>query len=583
MVSESIFIIDTSKKLWAAGQNAHGQLGFDTPTTVAKPKLTMSDPVVCVSSGIMHTLLVKQDNTLWACGYEGQAQTPYFSENYAGGSYRKTWVKIMDGVKYAAAGTSWSIAVKEDGTLWGIGANQYGYFGTGRDLLTHPTATDRDLNKWTYLGVNDVKMVFAGPNHVFIVKNNGALQSAGYRMYGLTGTGVNTTTSHQNTFQTISTDNGAQPMPTDIKMMDCSDQVAMLLTDSGKLYAWGRFSYTGVSGASADLLRPAVSKSADVKSAALGSQHIAHLDAASNLSYTTGLGTNGQLGRGPNNTNSYLIWQRIHESEDPILGITYYGPVYDVAATPQGTWLIKDTMEIFRTGRGYDVDGGSAVDVSYPKKVDNAGTPADFPQFFTSPVKQIYTINKPFKLIATCSVPTRLQQLFLYDTPGTGGNLRYFFSKDKTTWRKYDTGISGWVDATISDTDVADVETQGMTRAQVQALRQAELTEFDGAVFYVAVVMWTTDENRSPSFRGIDAMVDVSAQTPTIQSMAATKELLEDEGPKYYVSRDNGANWKEVTVDELTYLTDLPEGKDLKIKTVLSNGFEVYGLSYSWS
>ncbi|CDQ41799.1 hypothetical protein [Virgibacillus salexigens] len=48
------------------------------------------------------------------------------------------------------------------------------------------------------------------------------------------------------------------------------------------------------------------------------------------------------------------------------------------------------------------------------------------------------------------------------------------------------------------------------------------------------------------------------------------------------VSRNNGLNWVETKEDELTYLSNQPEGSELRVKIILESGQELHGLSYAW-
>ena len=62
-----------------------------------------------------------------------------------------------------------SLILKNDGTLWGCGWNSYGQLGLG-DNYNRTTFTQVTTNI-----VNDVKSVYCGYQHNFILKNNGTL------------------------------------------------------------------------------------------------------------------------------------------------------------------------------------------------------------------------------------------------------------------------------------------------------------------------------------------------------------------------------------------------------------------------
>lgn len=79
-------------------------------------------------------------------------------------------------------------------------------------------------------------------------------------------------------------------------------------------------------------------------------------------------------------------------------------------------------------------------------------------------------------------------------------------------------------------------------------------------------------------------MIDERLYTlsPNVSDLTVFSTILKDQDPAFYVSRNDGTDWKEITKDELHSLEDLPEGKTLRVKAVLQNGEEVTGLSYSW-
>ena len=59
-----------------------------------------------------------------------------------------------------------SLVLKNDGTLWGCGLNNYGQLGLG-DGNSRTTFTEITTN------VDDIKQVSCGRNHTFILENDG--------------------------------------------------------------------------------------------------------------------------------------------------------------------------------------------------------------------------------------------------------------------------------------------------------------------------------------------------------------------------------------------------------------------------
>ena len=73
-----------------------------------------------------------------------------------------------------------SLILKNDGTLWGTGDNQYGQLGLG-DTTNRNTFTQITTN------TDNVKSVYCGGSHAFILKNDGTLWGCGRNDYGQLG------------------------------------------------------------------------------------------------------------------------------------------------------------------------------------------------------------------------------------------------------------------------------------------------------------------------------------------------------------------------------------------------------------
>ncbi len=127
---DTVGLIKEDNSLWMFGTNDRGQLGDGKPLErdgrVETPVKIMND-VKCVTTGYMHTAIVKNDGSLWTVGanFDGQLGTgklqvcnQYTGElNY---DYDGIPKKVMENVNYAVAGNH-TIALKNDGTLWLLG------------------------------------------------------------------------------------------------------------------------------------------------------------------------------------------------------------------------------------------------------------------------------------------------------------------------------------------------------------------------------------------------------------------------------------------------------------------------------
>lgn len=115
------FIVDDQNKLWTTGINLTGQGGLSYIGIPYEQKLVKVDDienVIMVSSGSNHTLLLKNDNTLWGAGDNTFKQLGFGNpESIDSFSQIKTFGDVM----YVDSTDNYSLIIKLDGTLWGMG------------------------------------------------------------------------------------------------------------------------------------------------------------------------------------------------------------------------------------------------------------------------------------------------------------------------------------------------------------------------------------------------------------------------------------------------------------------------------
>lgn len=180
--STNSFIIKTDGSLWACGDNRVGNLGDGTTESKSTPVKIMNDVRFVSSSsaaGSLHTLIVKNDNTLWACGVRGIFGIGEEGEN----DFVNTPIKIMDEVELAEAGETCAFVIKSDHALWGFGDNFGGQMGDG------------NKNTWNYYPIkllDGVSSVSCCLWHSAIVRTDGSVWTCGSNKYGQLGDGTTT-------------------------------------------------------------------------------------------------------------------------------------------------------------------------------------------------------------------------------------------------------------------------------------------------------------------------------------------------------------------------------------------------------
>jgi alpha-tubulin suppressor-like RCC1 family protein len=177
------FALKSDGTLWAWGNNGYGQLGDSTTTSRTKPVQVkvLTSGVVDVTGGWYHSLALKEDGTVWAWGRNdyGQLGVP--------GSYSVIPMRVgsVNQVVAIAAGQNHSLALKADGTVWAWGYNGYGQLGDN-------TSSNR-ASAVQVQGLTDVVAIGAGYNHSVALKRDGTMWAWGVNNYGQLGDSTTTT------------------------------------------------------------------------------------------------------------------------------------------------------------------------------------------------------------------------------------------------------------------------------------------------------------------------------------------------------------------------------------------------------
>ena len=163
-VSQHSLILKNDGTVWGCGYNNYGQLGNGTTTNrTTLVRMTNATDVKAIACGNYHSLILKNDGTVWSCGSNNNGQLGNGTN-----TDRTTLVRMTNAtdVKAIACGSTYSLILKEDGTVWGCGRNNIGQLGDG-------TTTDSStLIQMT--NATDVKqlMNLPVPDTVFLINAN---------------------------------------------------------------------------------------------------------------------------------------------------------------------------------------------------------------------------------------------------------------------------------------------------------------------------------------------------------------------------------------------------------------------------
>lgn len=213
--------------LWSVGNNTYGQLGDSTNVAKSSPVQTIARGTIWkqVSTGFNFSASIKEDGTLWGCGYNLWGQ---LGDNSIANRYSPVQT-VMRGVdwKQVSCGYYFTATVKTDGSLWMCGYNLEGELGD--NTLSHrssPVQTIARGNNWL--------SVDCGSFHTGSIKTDGTLWLWGYNFYGQLGN--NTSNNSSSPVQTVA-------YSTNWKQISCGGYNTAAIKTDGTLWLWGYNKY----------------------------------------------------------------------------------------------------------------------------------------------------------------------------------------------------------------------------------------------------------------------------------------------------------------------------------------------------
>ncbi len=218
--------------VWTWGDNYNGQLGngvsdgsidaFDEGIDANTPVEVLGlSGVAAVSGGVIHTLALKSDGTVWAWGgnYQGQLGDATTTQ-------RPTPIQVRNitSAKSIEANGRHSVIVKNDETVWGCGSNSYDQLINSSDTVVTP------VMQMSITGVDDVA---AGERNTYFLKKDGTVWSQGDNSRGQVGDGTNTDRSTPVLVNDL----------TDITGISAGGHHALSINANDQIKAWGYNNY----------------------------------------------------------------------------------------------------------------------------------------------------------------------------------------------------------------------------------------------------------------------------------------------------------------------------------------------------
>jgi alpha-tubulin suppressor-like RCC1 family protein len=300
-----------------------------------------------VYAGVGHIFILKDDGTLWAGGYNHFGQLglgDYRGKD--GGVHARTLVQVMEGgqsgpplgdIRDIAPGESHTLLLKNDGTLWAAGDHSYGALGLGpleNPLVSVFTQVKDDAGS----PVRGIRAIAAGADSSFFIKEDGSLWAAGYNFYGSLGLAAS---ELNDTFTQVAS------AGTGVKAVAAGSRHTAILKNDGALWTAGNnhFGQLGLnSDQDQDVFTQVSAAGSDNKAVAAGNNHTVVLKNDGSL-WAAGGNYSGQLGLGDFEGRLSFVRAGLDKSGgSPLSGIR------EIAANGDNTLIMKDDGSLWAAG-----------------------------------------------------------------------------------------------------------------------------------------------------------------------------------------------------------------------------------------
>eukprot|EP00935_MAST-01C_sp_MAST-1C-sp1_P001570 g1570.t1 len=209
--------------VWATGSNEEGQLGLGHEENQSTPVevTAMGKTVRAVVCGDYHTMFVREDGSVWATGYNHKGQLGLGHERNQSTPVEVTAVGKT--VRAVVCGAYHTMFVREDGSVWATGKNDFGQLGLG-----HTTSQETPVEV-TAVG-KTVRAVGCGEYHTMFVREDGSVWGTGYNHKGQLGLGHKT---NQSTPMEVTA------VGKTVRALVCGEYHTMFVREDGSVWATG--------------------------------------------------------------------------------------------------------------------------------------------------------------------------------------------------------------------------------------------------------------------------------------------------------------------------------------------------------
>lgn len=213
--------VKTDGTLWTWGSNDSGQLGNGTGVNSIEPIQVSADTNwLHVQAGAVHNVAIKADGSMWAWGSNEVGQVGVASIS----SVIPLPVQVGTDTDWNMVSSSGytTMAIKNNGTLWGWGNNSSGQLGNNTFINRYAPVQIGTATNW--------KSVSSSDYHNSAIKTNGTLWTWGSNSSGQLGNMFFSVPFY------VPTQIGVE---TDWKVTSAGPENTVALKNDGTLWAWG--------------------------------------------------------------------------------------------------------------------------------------------------------------------------------------------------------------------------------------------------------------------------------------------------------------------------------------------------------
>jgi alpha-tubulin suppressor-like RCC1 family protein len=298
-------LVTLNRDVTASGQNVFGQLGTPTPGTPT-PIVSLDDSVTEVAAGDYTSFAVKNDGSLWVWGSNqyGARGDGSSGDNLTNPVKISLGAQVMTptrrGKHAVAVGTSAYAVIDRDGYVWTWGTNWNGRLGDGTTNSHYaPARVKRSSAPNDYL--TGIVSIAAGGGTMAAIDADGMIWTWGAGANGALGNGATNDSSYPVQVMQVNANNLGVPLLGASQVACGSSGFCVALTRYGTVFAWGNNSFSQLgfaAGGSSSIAMPIqIGAGSSIDAIAAGSAHAIAHSIDGNV-YGWGYNGRGQLGVG---------------------------------------------------------------------------------------------------------------------------------------------------------------------------------------------------------------------------------------------------------------------------------------------